>query len=97
MQVRESFGNGLTKWVFWDEDREVGEVKFSIYEKQLSLFSILSHEKGYGTKMVYFLKGLPRINQIVGDVSEGTDPFWLSVGATIEDEELFIECSRKMK
>lgn len=92
MRIKESFSDGLTIWKFYNEYKKVGQVKISFYESNVNIFSIESYEKGYGTKMVNSLKLLEDIKTIDGDVSEGTDQFWLSVGGTIEDEVFLIKC-----
>lgn len=92
MRIKESFGDGLTIWKFYNGDKIVGQMKISFYESNVNIFSIESYEKGYGTKMVNSLKLLEDIETIDGDVSEGTDQFWLSVGGTIEDDVFLINC-----
>lgn len=90
MEKKEAIKDGLTCWYFFDNGEEVGEVKISFYQENAFIFSILSLKKGFGTKMIDYIKSLSHIKTISGDVSEGTDKFWLSVGAKIDDDEFLI-------
>lgn len=92
MRMEQSFGDGLTIWKFFQGEKKVGQMKVSFHLSHANIFSIESYENGCGTKMVEHLKKIKKVKTIDGDVSEGTERFWLSVGATIEDETLFIKC-----
>lgn len=75
---------------FWEDGAEIGTANITIYQKEMTLYSIESYQKGAGTKMIHYLKSWEGIQVIRGDVGNDSHDFWEKVGANVEDDEFEI-------
>lgn len=75
---------------FLEGDAEIGATNITIYQKEMTLYSIKSYQKGAGTKMIQYLKSWEGIQVIRGDIGNDSHAFWEKVGANVEDDEFEI-------
>lgn len=62
-------------YTFYENNQEVGYMHVAIEDEQCDIYAICSFEKGYGTKMIQFLKQ-QGISTICGDASPESIGFW---------------------
>ncbi|UUV46652.1 hypothetical protein [Bacillus phage vB_BanS-Thrax3] len=75
---------------FFEDSEEVGKMNITVFNNEITLYSIESYKKGYGSKMVSYLKSIKGVKYISGDIGNDTHAFWMKLGAIVSDDEFKI-------
>lgn len=95
MRVTQTYNeeNGWDTLTFYEQDKEVGTLNIDLSSVSIqghaSLFGISSFQKGYGTKMIHYLRDTVGVKRLEGDADPDSIGFWHTFPRITWDEDTF--------